>query len=124
MSWRSASRLPMVVSSMIVWVLWFVSVYALTGVGCRAGWQRQTLPTGNLLSLVLMLCTLLALVLIAAAGFGGYRAWRAAQGDVRGQEAAQRQRFMGMAMLVLAVISAIGTLLGMVPVLMLDPCAI
>lgn len=124
MPWRSASRLPMVISSMIIWAVWFVAVYALTGVGCRAGWQRHALPAGNLLSLVLVACTLLALALIASAGVAGYRAWRAArEGNVRGQEAAQRQRFMGLAMLMLAVISAIGTVLGVVPVLMLDPCA-
>jgi hypothetical protein len=117
-------RMPMVVGSMVVWALWFVAIYALTGIGCRGGWQQQAVPAGNVLSAVLLLCTLIALVLMALCGVIGYRAWRAASGGaVAGRDATQRQRFMAMAMVVLSVISAIGTLLGTVPMLMLDPCA-
>jgi hypothetical protein len=52
-----------VISAMIVWALWFVVVYALSGVGCEAGWQQYDVPGGNLLSILMLACTLLALAL-------------------------------------------------------------
>ena len=120
----SASSLIGVTSSMLVWMVWFVAVYALTGLGCRAGWNRLAVPGGNLLTLVMVLSALLALALIAWRGRIGVSTWRAAtRGEVRGQDAAQRQRFIGMATAVLAVLAALGTLFTAVPMLMLDPCA-
>ena len=120
-------RLLGVISGMIVWAGWFVAVYALTGVGCRAGWNQMALPLGtNLLTLVLVATAVAALGLIGWCGWTGYGAWRHARPpDVpRGREATQRQRFMGLAMALLAAIAAIGTLLGVLPMLMLDPCAL
>lgn len=113
-----------VIGSMLVWIGWFLAVYALTGLGCRAGWNRLAIPGGNLLTLVMVLSALLALALIAWRGRVGLAIWRSAkQGGVRGQDAAQRQRFIGMATAVLAVLAALGTLFTAVPMLMLDPCA-
>lgn len=119
-------RLAGVISGMIVWAVWFVTVYALTGVGCRAGWSQVTLPVGiNLLTLVLLSTVVAALGLIGWCGWTGYAAWRQARAvDAgRGGEATQRQRFMGLAMALLSAIAAIGTLMGALPMLMLDPCA-
>jgi hypothetical protein len=105
-----AQRLIGAISGMIVWALWFVLVYSLTGIGCRAGWNHSTL----------------ALALIGWLGWMGYSSWRQAQAGASrgGQDALQRRRFMGMAMAWLAVIAALGTLLTALPMLMLDPCAL
>lgn len=118
-------KLVGVISSMIVWAVWFVLVYALTGVGCRAGWNQLRLPVGNLLSLVMLVSALLALALIGWCGWRGYVAWREpiAAGAGLSREAAQRMRFMGLAMCLLSVLAGIGTLLVALPILMLDPCA-
>lgn len=120
-------RLVGVISGMIIWAVWFVTVYALTGVGCDAGWNRMVLPVGiNLLTVVLLSSVIAALGLIGWCGRTGYVAWRQARlADVgRNREAVQRQRFMGLAMALLSAIAAIGTLLGALPMLMLDPCAL
>jgi len=123
---RAAPRLISVVSGMIVWAVWFVAVYSLTGVGCRAGWNQAGWAGTNLLTLTLVASAILALVLIGWCGRRGHVMWRQARdgGGARGQDAAQRQRFIGMATAVLAGIAAIGTLLTAIPMLMLDPCAI
>lgn len=112
------------VSGLIVWAVWFVVVYALTGVGCRAGWQEQAMPVGNLLSLLMLACTALALVLIVICGRRGYAAWRGAghAATPAGAEAVQRRRFLGLTMLLVSALAAVGTVLVAVPILMLPPC--
>ena len=126
MNRRATPRLMGVVSGMIVWAVWFVAVYALTGLGCRAGWNHTGGAGTNLLTLVLVASALIALVLIGWCAHRGHAMWRQAHdgGGPRGQDAAQRQRFIGMATAVLAGIAAIGTILTAIPMLMLDPCAI
>lgn len=117
-------RLLGVVSAMIVWAAWFVAVYSLTGVGCRAGWHHVALPGGNLLSAVMLLCTAAALGLILECGRRGHAAWRGARHRPAqtGAETVQRQRFLGLTMLLVSALAAIGTLLVAVPIFMLDPC--
>jgi len=127
MAMVDARRLPGVISGMIVWAVWFVTVYALTGVGCKAGWNQILLPVGgNLLSALMVISAVVALGLIGWCGRIGYAAWRkAGKGEApRGQDAIQRQRFMAMAMVLLSVLAAIGTLFAILPMVMLDPCAI
>lgn len=117
-------RLLGVISALIVWAVWFVVVYALTGVGCREGWNAIALPVGNLLSLLMLLSAVIALTFIGHCARLGYRAWRndrvAQSAD---NEAAAQARFLGLMMLLAAVFAAIGTLLGALPIFMLDPCA-
>lgn len=126
MALATARRLVGVVSAMIVWAVWFVAVYSLTGVGCRAGWQQIDLPGGNLLSAVMLLCTAAALGLILECARRGHAAWRGARDRPAqaGAEAVQRQRFMGLTMLLVSALAAIGTLLVAVPIFMLDPCQV
>lgn len=124
MSFPSHRRLVGVISGMIVWALWFVAVYSLTGIGCAAGWNTQAMPGGNLLSLTMLIATAVALVLIAWCARRGYVGWRS--GDEMqgvGAEARQRMCFMGLVMLVLSLVAAIGTVLVAIPIVMLDPCA-
>ena len=122
---RPGSRPPlvMVVAAMIVWVAWFVLAYALTGVGCRAGWNHAGSGGLNLLTVLLVLSAVLALALIGWCGWRGHVIWRGAAA-ARGQDATQRTRFIGMATALLAGIAAIGTVFTAIPMLMLDPCAI
>lgn len=113
-----------VISAMMIWALWFVTVYALGGIGCDAGWNDIPVPGGNALSLVMLLSTALALALMCWCAIVGYRGWRRSSGgEVEGQEARRRMHFMGLAMLVLSIIAAISTLMIAISILMLEPCA-
>jgi hypothetical protein len=125
MAFPDHRRLVGVISGMIVWAVWFVVVYALTGVGCDAGWQHRSLPGGgNQLSLLMLLSTAVALLLIGWCAWRGYQAWKASRESGRaGLENLQRLRFMGLLMLVLSLLAGIGTLMIAVPILMLEPCA-
>ena len=114
-----------VISGIIVWALWFVTVYALSGLGCDEGWNEIDVPGGNALSLAMLLSTLIALLLIVWCGLRGYQGWRrGAEGGAPGQEAQQRMQFMGLAKLVLSVLAAIGTVMVAAPIFMLKPCAV
>lgn len=118
-------RLVGVISGMIVWAIWFVTVYGLTGVGCKAGWNQIRVPPANLLSLLMLLATLGALALIGWCAWRGFDAWRQAQ-YIRlagGAETGRRQRFMALVMLLLSGLAGLGTLMIALPILMLDPCA-
>lgn len=114
-----------VISGMIVWALWFVTVYALGGIGCDEGWNHIDVPGGNALSLAMLLSTAVALLLIAWCALRGHQGWRrGVEARVSGQEAQQRMQFMGLIMLVLSVLAAIGTIMVAIPILMLEPCAL
>jgi hypothetical protein len=124
MAFPSYRRLVGVISGMIIWAIWFVVVYSLTGIGCDAGWHRRSAPGGNLLSLVMLLSTALALALIAWTAWRGYLGWRrSSSAAVVGRDNTQRQGFMGLVMMVLSILAAVGTLLVGIPILMLEPCA-
>lgn len=124
MAGSSYQRLTGAVSGPIVWAVWFVVVYALTGIGCDAAWNERAVPGGNLLSLTMLASTVLALALIGWCARRGYVGWRRGREETAaGLEAQQRLRFLGLVMLVLAVLAAIGTVLVALPILMLDPCA-
>jgi len=113
-----------VISGMIIWAVWFVTVYALGSIGCAQGWNRIDVAGGNLLSLILLLSTGLALALICWSAVRGYQGWRhGTHGMVAGQEARQRITFMGLTMLVVSSLAAVGTLMIGIPILMLEPCA-
>lgn len=111
------------ISGMIVWAVWFVIVYSLTGIGCDAGWHRRAVPGGNLLTLVMLASTLLALSIITWCAWRGFLRWRdtAEAGD--GIDNRQRRRFTGLVMGVLSLIAAASTMMVAIPMLMLDPCA-
>lgn len=125
MSIPDPRRLLGVVSALIIWAVWFVVVYALSGIGCRAGWNETGLPGGNLLSLLMLASTLIALGLIGRCAWQGYKGWRGNRvaGSGSNDEAAHRARFLGLMMMLASLMAAIGTLLGAVPIFMLDPCA-
>jgi len=113
-----------VVSGLIVWAVWFVLVYGLTGVGCDAGWQQRDVPGGNLLSGLMLLATLAALALMSWSAWRGFRGWHHGNDlTVAGAEKKERLRFMGLVMGVLSVLAAVGTVMIAIPILMLDPCA-
>lgn len=125
MAFPNPRKLLGVVTALIIWAIWFVVVYALTGIGCDAGWNEVGLPVGNLLSLLMLISAVTALGLIGCCAWLGYKTWRGDRvaGSGADDEAAQRGRFMGLMMLLASVMAAIGTLLGTLPVFMLEPCA-
>jgi len=114
-----------VISGMMVWAIWFVTVYALGGIGCDAGWNEISLPIGNALSLSMLLSTALALALIIWSAFRGYQGWRCStKGEIAGEEAQHRMRFMGLIMLVVSLLAAVGTVMIAIPIFMLEPCRV
>ena len=64
------------VGGTLVWGLYFSSVHALNSLACRFGWFGVPAEGGGL-KLVQIVVTILALTLIAAAGYNVYSLWRA-----------------------------------------------
>lgn len=94
------------------------------GIGCDAGWHDIELAGSNALSFVMLLSTALALALICWCAIHGYRGWRrGTRCETSGEEARHRMRFMGLTMMVLSVLAAVGTVMIAIPILMLEPCA-
>lgn len=116
-------RLLGMISPMIVWAAYFVSIYALQGLGCAEGWQLRPLLGSNRLTVSL---SVLSVIALAAIAWTGWRGWvglqRGRAGEAAGQDAVQRLRFFGLVMLALAVLAFISTLLVALPVVMLAPC--
>lgn len=114
-----------VIMSMIAWAVWFVVVYGLTGVGCDAGWHLQDTALGNRLSVAMVAVTLLTVAFQAWCAWRGWVGYRAGREGTAGPglEADRRARFLGLVMLVVALIAIVSTLMIGLPILMLDPCA-
>lgn len=112
-----------VITAMIIWAVWFVLVYALLGVGCDAGWQNRVVAGINHLSLGMLAVTALAVMLMSWCAWCGWMGWRGDGTTVAAREATQRHRFMGLVMLVLALIAITGTVMIALPILLLNPCA-
>jgi len=123
-SFAGPRKLAGSISSMVVWAVWFTVVYSLSGIGCEAGWQHRAVPGGNLLSVVMLATTVVALGLIGWIGWRGWRGWRRhAEAAAPGGRSPDQAPFTSMMMVVLAGVSAIGTILVAIPILMLSPCA-
>jgi hypothetical protein len=117
-------HLAVAVSSLAVWAAWFVLVYALVGAGCEAGWQQRDALGLNVLTLSVLLSSAGALAVIGGLAWFGYAGWRHShESPGAGQEVREHTRFLGLLMMVLSLLAALGTLLGTIPVVMLDPCA-
>ena len=90
------------ISPMIVWAVYFVTLYALQGLGCELAWPPNTL------TLAFALLTGVTLVVLGAQA---RTAWP------------RRAAFHGRVQLALAVFALIATAYAAIPVLMLEPCA-
>ena len=90
------------ISPMIVWAVFFATVYSVQGLGCARGWDPGVL-TGALLGL--------SAVALAFVVGQGVRAWP------------RRESFYARVMGLLAVLAAIAVVLTALPVVMLDPCS-
>ncbi|TXK62324.1 hypothetical protein [Alkalisalibacterium limincola] len=123
MAFANNRSLVGVITAMIIWAAWFVLVYALTGVGCDAGWHTRRFAGINHLSLWMLASTAVAVALMAWCAWRGWVGWRENNPSGDGREAGQRQRFLGMVMLILALLAIAGTLMIALPILLLDPCA-
>lgn len=123
MAFANNRSLVGVITAMIIWAAWFVLVYALTGVGCDAGWHTRSFAGMNHLSLWMLASTVVAVALMAWCAWRGWVGWRENTPSDDGREAGQRQRFLGMVMLILALLAIAGTLMIALPILLLDPCA-
>lgn len=112
------------IGSMVVWVVYFVAVYSLQGLGCVEGWHEVSIGPVNQLTVVMVLLTLVALALIAWNGWRGWQGWRAGATATRqASEFPERRRFLGALMLWLAALSLVATVFVAVPIIMLPPCA-
>ena len=96
------------ISPMIVWAVYFVTLYALQGLGCDQAWHRLLLGGTNSLTVVLAALTAVTLAVLAAQAA---TAWP------------RRAAFEGRVLFALAVFAAIATAYAGIPVVMLEPCA-
>ncbi|RYH04532.1 hypothetical protein EU805_04020 [Salipiger sp. IMCC34102] len=107
-----------------IWAFHFTICYGLTAILCE-----KAIPDGDVgtLRLVLVAVTVIALAGIAAAGLSGWRNWT--EGgllDKRGEtglgDLASRNRFLGQVSVFLAVVSFIGVVFVILPILMFGSC--
>ena len=113
-------RLTGMAAPMAVWVLHFVLVYSLAGLGCEEGWHLQRMAGLSLLKWALLVSTLAALGVVASLGA---RAWRVAQSVPSSSTALQRRhRFMARATTILSVLAAIAIVFTATPAAMLPSC--
>lgn len=112
-----------VIGGFVIWALYFVIVYAYLSVGCVSGLSDAELYGLNALTLTLVTITGVALSLIGAVGWIGFKSWRAA-GNGKGEVkiAQQQARFTSLLMVMTSGLAFLSTLWVGLPVLLLQPC--
>lgn len=107
-----------------IWAFHFVISY-----GGAAIWCEKLTTNGDIgtLQLALIALTVVAVAGIAATGIIGWRNWSAGGGKRAGTEPGMgtdesRNRFLGQVSVLLSVVSAIGVVLMILPILMFGTC--
>jgi hypothetical protein len=113
-------RLWTVAVSPTIWFMHFLACYLTASVWCaRAG---QTAALGGVRGAVAAY-TALALTGIAVTGWHGYRRYRfAAAGPLHRDTGQDRHRFLGLASLLLSVLSVVAVLFVALPALFIQSC--
>jgi len=109
---------------LIVWAVHFVTVYSLQGIACAQQVWRTRIAGMESVTWALWAVTAAALLLIAYEGLRAkriHRAWRAHAED--GRAAPDRQRFIALLSLLVAIVAAVGVTFTVVPVALLPTCA-
>lgn len=101
-----------------VWLVQFVAGYVMAAVHCQRFAATGLAP----LRLLILGLVILALGLIGAHALRSMALYRELAGAADPTDELRRRRFIGAASLLLALLSGIATLLGSLPILMLDDC--
>lgn len=104
--------LPRLLAGPLIWGTHFVLIYGLLSVGCAAGWQALRLAGLDLIRLLLLLLTVLAVPPLVWLVFGGLRPPNAADSAGFGRRAGAG----------LALLSLIAVVWEALPLAALAPC--
>ncbi|MBW3549297.1 MAG: hypothetical protein KY442_00340 [Proteobacteria bacterium] len=120
-------RLTVAAAPLAVWALHLVVVYGLVGLGCAQDWHLRRIAGLELLTWTLLLATAAALGAIAWLGWWSWEGWRRVSGrSPCAGEAAEtlqrRQRFLGLATLLSALLGFIAVVFTATPIFMLPSC--
>ncbi|WP_102109151.1 hypothetical protein [Oceaniglobus roseus] len=107
-----------------IWAFHFVICYGATAVWCARLTEGGDTDT---LQIALIAVTVVALACIAACGIVGKRVWTRGgfgeDGEIPGiDDEESRTRFLGHATVLLSIVSAIGVVFVILPVLMIGTC--
>lgn len=103
----------------VLWAMQFLAGYVIASIHCAKFETAEMTGTRAAIAGVVAL----ALVLIAFHGTRGWAIWRQNAPGSPSEPAAERQRFIGFASFLLAIVSGIATIFGALPVLMFQSCA-
>lgn len=103
----------------VVWLLQFLAVYVVAAVHCERFADTGLAP----LRLLTLGLALLSLALIGAHGQRSIVLYREHARAATQAGEGSRQRFVGLASLLLALLSGIATLLGSLPIVLLERCS-
>lgn len=110
------------------WSLQLLASYALVAHGCYPDAEPLTIPVVPSLRTLVLGTGAAALAVALLAGGSAWRSWRATQQEHEGGhegllEAGEgRTRFMALAGMLLGAVFALGIVMNVVPLLLLQPC--
>lgn len=113
-------------SGPLLWAAFHSLIYAISSLACQKNfWLSPIMGPVNTLALVLLGITVLALGLMAIAGFRAYANWKAVRGEQNGvgQPEKTRSEFMAFSGIALNILFGAATLVTFLPALFFDPCA-
>lgn len=111
--------------SAIVWAGHFIVIWFLGEVGCLAGLGNQTILGINLILVLSLIVTLLALIAAVASGVIAYHIWRQVDGLETQDEiyaSHERQRFMALFGMLAAAIFTVTILVQTAPLFVIPIC--
>lgn len=107
-----------------IWLVYFVSTYLVTELGCARGWIDHEIGPLNVLELSLWTIAAIGVALIAYAAWQSWRGLQIAHGTGGEFEphVQERRRFIAKSGFFLAALSLLGALWGVMTILLFDTC--
>jgi hypothetical protein len=108
----------------VVWFAYFITVYALQGVGCAVGLDERSIFGIASLRLILLLVTLVTLTVITLSGTWSFRSWNRLLQELEEEErqAHGHSTFLAYGALLHAGLFLVATVWIGVPILLVDSC--
>ena len=126
------SQLTALLTGPVVWIVYFLIVWAIGEFGCLSGALQFALGGLPAITALVLLITVIALIVVFSVGWRAFVEWRRVRGraDARGREREPetgsdeqaRTQFLGLGSVLLSVLFGFAILLSGVPLLVLRPC--
>ena len=110
----------------VTWFIYFMLVYMIADLGCQAGWGQVLVMGFNLVELLVVLSTIIAVLVTLLGVWMSYRDWHTvreiSRGDSPIDRLLERRQFIAFSGMIMSILFTFAILVTAVPVGFLSAC--